>query len=186
MKGIVFTKFIEMVEQQFSTDVADRMIEACDLPSGGAYTAVGTYDHTEMVELLKALSQMTGRPIPELLHAYGRFLFGQFAKLYPGFFHGVHGSVDFIARIEDVIHVEVRKLYPDAQLPRFEVKEYTPDKLRIIYKSERHLGDLAHGLIEECIVHFGEQGQVVLTREDLNEPGSPVCFTLTREVSKSV
>lgn len=180
MKGIVFTKFIEMVETEFSVDLADEMIESSDLPSGGSYTAVGTYDHNEMVAMLVTLSRLTGRPVPELLRAYGRYLFKQFAVLYPVFFEGVTSSIDFVARIEDVIHVEVRKLYPDAELPRFEVVEFTPDRLEIIYRSDRHLGDLALGLVEECIVHFGEAESVTVERRDLDQPEAPVCFVLTR------
>ena len=49
MKGIVFTEFLEMVEQRFSPEIADRLIDESDLPSGGIYTAVGTYEHTEIV-----------------------------------------------------------------------------------------------------------------------------------------
>ncbi len=45
MKGVVFTEFIEMVEDQFSADMVDDIIDDAQPPSGGAYTAVGTYDH---------------------------------------------------------------------------------------------------------------------------------------------
>ena len=45
MKGVIFTEFLEMVESHFSPEMADRIITAARLPSGGAYTAVGTYDH---------------------------------------------------------------------------------------------------------------------------------------------
>jgi len=180
MKGIVFTKFIEMVEEQFSIDTAEEMIEACDLPNGGSYTSVGTYDHRELVALLLQLSKISGKPVPDLLRDYGKFLFGQFALLYPGFFKGVTSSLAFAAQIDDVIHVEVLKLYPDAQLPRFQTVSWTADELKLLYRSDRHLGDLAEGLLEACIAHFGEAGSVSLRRENLAEPGEPVCFTMTR------
>ena len=180
MKGIVFTKFIEMVETQFSIDMAEDMIEACALPHGGAYTAVGTYDHQEMVALLVQLSRMTDKPVPDLLRAYGNYLFGQFAQLYPVFFEGVTTSLAFAGQIDAVIHVEVMKLYPDAQLPRFETLLQSADELKIVYRSDRHLGDLAEGLLQACIAHFGEQNSVCLKRENLQEPGDPVCFTMTR------
>ena len=169
-----------MVEEQFSIEAAEDMISACDLPSGGAYTSVGTYDHREMVALLQQLSAMSGRSIPDLLRAYGTHLFGQFAILYPVFFEGVTSSVEFAGRIEQVIHVEVLKLYPDAELPSFDVKTHTTDELKMIYRSDRHMGDLAEGLLEGCIAHFGEQNSVSLLRENLEEEGNPVCFTLTR------
>ena len=182
MKGIVFTKFIEMVETQYSIETAEDMISACNLPGGGAYTSVGTYDHREMVSLLQQLSQMTGRPIPDLLRAYGNFLFGQFARMYPAFFDGIQSSIEFAGRIESVIHVEVLKLYPDAELPKFDVTSITPDNLQFVYRSDRHLGDLAHGLLEACIIHFGERETVTLTRANLSEPGDPICFTMTRRL----
>lgn len=180
MKGVVFTKFIEMVEEKFSIEVADEMIQRADVPSGGAYSAVGTYDHSEMVALLVALSELTNIPIPDLLRTYGRHLFWQFGKLYPSFLEGVASSIDFVASIENVIHVEVRKLYPDAQLPRFEVLEHSPDHLRVRYESERHLGPLALGLIESCIEYFKESGNVVVRMEPGADSTSPVVFVMDR------
>ncbi len=182
MKGIVFTKFIEMVEERFSIETAALMIERADVPSGGIYTSVGTYDHSEMVSLITQLSALTGLSVPDLLRTYGRHLFRQFTVLYPELMVGTANSLDFIATIENVIHVEVKKLYPDAELPRFETLEHTPHRLRIVYRSDRHLGDLAHGLIESCVEHFGETGCVQVERHNLQEPGDPVCFVLTRQI----
>ncbi len=46
MKGIVFTELIDMVEATFGEDMMDDVFDDCDLESGGAYTAVGTYDQS--------------------------------------------------------------------------------------------------------------------------------------------
>ena len=48
MKGIVFTEFLDLVEAKFGAEVLEEMLDAADLKSGGAYTAVGYYDHAEM------------------------------------------------------------------------------------------------------------------------------------------
>ena len=53
MKGVVFTEFLEMVEDRFSPEMADRIIEGAELASGGVYTTVGTYDHGEMIQLVR-------------------------------------------------------------------------------------------------------------------------------------
>ena len=74
MKGVVFTEFFDMVEESFSPELAERIIDMAALPNEGAYTAVGTYDAGEMVRLVGALSQETGTPVPDLLFAFGRFL----------------------------------------------------------------------------------------------------------------
>ena len=57
LKGVVFTVFLEMLEEQYSADTVDAVLDGVDLPSGGVYTAVGTYSHDEMVALVGALSK---------------------------------------------------------------------------------------------------------------------------------
>ena len=84
MKGVVFTEFLGMVEQQFSADMADDIIDDADLPHGGAYTAVGTYPFDEMVALIVALSRRSGIEVPVLIHAFGQYLFGRFLCAVPG------------------------------------------------------------------------------------------------------
>lgn len=180
MKGIVFTEFLEMVEDNFSPEVADGIIADADLPGGGAYTAVGTYPHAEMGKLVIALSKRTGVNVPDLLKAYGRHLFGRFLAGYPQFFMGVKTSFEFLKTIEGVVHVEVRKLYPDAELPSFETVEIAADHLRMTYRSPRCLGDFAEGLIEGCFDHFDER--VSLTRSD-EAGGRVVRFDLQKQAA---
>lgn len=156
MKGIVFSEFLEMVESHFSPEVADEIIVAAGLSSGGMYTAVGTYDHHEMLALVSCLSERTAIAPAELLHSYGAWLFGRFTKLYPSFFEDVRNAFDFLARIEDHVHVEVLKLYPDAELPTFDISRPDAGTLQMTYRSGRPFADLALGLIQGCASHYGE------------------------------
>jgi len=179
VKGIVFSEFIEMVETDFSPEIADEIIVTADLASGGMYTSVGTYDHGEMLELVARLSEKTNTPIAVLVQAFGRHLFGRFVALYPAFFEGVNGTFDFLSRIEDHVHVEVRKLYPDAELPTFETKQVDADTLEMVYRSRRPFADLAAGLINGCVSHYGED--ISVTQTDLSEEGrTHVHFNLRR------
>lgn len=155
MKGIVFTEFMEMVEDRFSANMADDIIGDAAPPSGAAYTAVGSYDHSELVALVTALSGRTGVPVPELVQAFGHHMFGRFFTLYPHFFAGIGDAVTFLSSIEDVIHVEVLKLYPDAQLPRFDCRRLPDGGLDMLYRSPRRMEDFAHGLIESAVAHWG-------------------------------
>lgn len=177
MKGVVFTEFLDMVEGQFGPGMPEKLIERCELESGGVYTAVGTYEFTEMAALVGALSRELGTPVSELLFAYGEHLFGRFVERFPQFFEDGGGSFDFLKGIEDRIHSEVRKLYPDAELPTFEVMHTSDGELVMDYDSCRPLGDLAEGLITGCLKHFDDR--VVMCREDLPaETGGRARFTL--------
>ena len=165
MKGIIFTEFLDLVEEKFGFEMQDAIIEECDLPSGGSYTAVGTYPHTEIVSLVVKLSEKTEIPVPDLLQVYGEHLFGRFTVLYPPFFEGSQTAFSFLAGVESNIHVEVKKLYPNAELPWFDIQRTEPGTLIMDYRSSRHLEDVAEGLIRGCLKHFNQPSTI--TREDL-------------------
>ena len=155
MKGLVFTEFLEMVETTWSFDMVDAIIDRSQVASGGSYTSVGTYPHDEIVALVGALSEETQTPTQDLVRIFGKHLFGRFLIGYPRFFNGITDSFQFLSGIENIIHAEVRKLYPDADLPTFEV-EASPSRMTLTYFSEHPFADLAHGLIEGCMKYFGE------------------------------
>ena len=62
MRGVIFTEFLEMVEESYGIETAERVIGACDLASGGAYTSVGTYDHHELLAMVGVLASQSGTP----------------------------------------------------------------------------------------------------------------------------
>lgn len=155
MKGIVFTEFLEMIEDVYSPEVADQVILRADSATDGAYTSVGTYDHQELVRMLAALSDITAVPGPELLRAFGAHLAGRFAVSYRRFFEASPTLLDLLASIDSHIHVEVLKLYPDAELPRFEVVSRDAHRIGLVYRSGRHMHDLALGLIQGAAAWYG-------------------------------
>ena len=182
MKGIIFTEFVGMVEAVFSADTMDRVFDRVTLPSGGAYTAVGTYDHTEIVQLALALSEETGMPVTDLVKAYGEHLFARFTVLYPDYFDAQTDTFQFLHHVENYIHTEVKKLYPDAELPHFEFHTSNDREMVFDYLSGRHLGDVAEGLLRGCIAHFGEH--IEMHSEDLSTPEMAcIRFTMHRNAA---
>ena len=167
MKGIVFREFFELVENKFSLETLDQIIEESDLPSKGAYASAGTYPHQELVTVLVKLSQHTGVTVPDLLKTFGEHLVLVFQKKFPSFFNDCKHPLDFLAGVDGYVHVEVRKLYPDAELPRFHCTRTGPDTLIMDYYSGRHLEDLAEGLIVGTLRYYGSSGNV--TREKIEK-----------------
>ena len=179
MKGVIFTSFLEMVEDKFGYETVDAIINEEELPSAGVYTSVGTYEHNEMVTLVGNLSKETGFAMPDLLYAYGKHLFSLLAKGYKHWLVDLAGTLDLLENLESYIHVEVRKLYPDAELPSFQTKRLSPTHLQMIYHSERRMSTLALGLIDGCFEHYGEQGDVTLT--PLSTDGTTVEFNIIKK-----
>ena len=179
MLGIVFTEFLDMVEKQFGYDTVDKIIRKSKLKSEGIYTSVGTYDHQEIFDLVAQLSKQTGTKTEELIEAFGKYLFSTFTKAYPDMFIGNGKLFSFLSRIEDTIHVEVQKLYPDAQLPTFETTQIDTQQLQMVYHSDRRLALLALGLIKGAIKYFGEMATVRI--EELSESHDHAKLIITKE-----
>ncbi|TXN37216.1 hypothetical protein FVB32_02710 [Flagellimonas hymeniacidonis] len=178
MKGIVFTEFLEMVESLYGLETVDSILENCDLPSGGAYTSVGTYDFNEMVSLIGQLGKEKNISQVDLLYSFGHHLFVGLVEAHPEVVSGYRTPIGLLNCIEDHIHVHVRKLYPDAELPRFKILSKTENSLELIYISSRGLYALAHGLIVKTFEHFGKLAKV--DYKLLNENGTEVKFAIVQ------
>ena len=179
MKGIIFETFINHVEDNFGLEVADRMIVESDLPTQGAYTAVGTYQADEFVSMLATLSEIVERDASKLLREFGHNLFFKLGDAYPDLVGSGKDAFGLITQVDEHIHREVLKLYPDADLPSFTHELVGPDTMHFVYRSKRGFVDLAYGLISGCADFFGEN----ITIEVESEPESPskaITFILTR------
>ncbi len=181
MKGVVFTEFLEMVDEKFSPETTERIIENADLASNGAYTAVGTYDHMELVQLVVKLAAETGAEVSDLVRVFGEHFFHRLIALYPHFVDDEQDVFSFLESVENYIHIEVRKLYPDADLPSVKTERPNNDELVLLYESKRCLADAAHGLILGCLDHFNVKDNISIAREDESEgKGSRVRFKLSK------
>ena len=177
MKGVVFTEFLDFVSAIHGPDMVDDIIDDAAPPNGGAYTAIGTYPHTEMGALVAALAKRISAPAPDLLSAFGSHLCKRFTLKYPEFFRDKTTLFDFLASVDNHIHVEVHKLYPDAELPKFRLTPRGLDAIDMDYESCRPLESLAEGMIRAAAEHYRQPITIERTRmEDAN--GAFVRFSI--------
>jgi hypothetical protein len=171
MKGVIFTEFLAFIEQKFDLLMVDHLISATRPASGGAYTAVGTYEAGELMAMVIELSRKLGVPVPDLVKAFGGHLFHYFVSSHSQTMGEVRSTVELLASVENRIHVDVRKLFPDAELPTIGFEQIDPKTSVVVYRSE--------GLIAASIDHFKEP--IALKREDLPPGnGTHAKFTLVR------
>lgn len=178
MKGIVFTEFLELVEEKFGLEMVDKIINQSNLESNGIYTSVGTYKFSEMLQLLQHLSAHTNISIDDLLLVYGEHFFSVLETSYPGLLAIYNDPIEMLASIENHIHVEVMKIYPDAELPTFEVLEKKDNSLQMIYKSSRAMHHFGLGLMNKTFEHFKTSATIEL--EKIKKDGTEVKFIITK------
>lgn len=159
MKGLVFTTFYAYCEDAHGADLLEDVIEDADLPRKGAYTSVGTYPFEEMVALIAALVRQTGKDLKTTLEDFGQYCFSRWVDYAPGHFQG-RSLFDILASIDHFHEAEVRKLYPDAELPSFQVESRDNRTLILRYYSCKPLADLATGVIRGAAAHLGETIEV--------------------------
>ncbi|WP_299060850.1 heme NO-binding domain-containing protein [uncultured Polaribacter sp.] len=178
MKGIVFTEFLDLVEEKFGLEVVDKIISDSNLASEGVYTSIGTYSFSEMLQLLQHLSTYTKISIDNLLLVYGEHFFSVIETSYPGLLATYKDPIEMISSIENHIHVEVRKIYPDAELPTFIVEEKTADAVIMLYKSSRAMHHFGLGLMNKTFEHFNTKATIAL--EKIKEDGTEVRFIVRK------
>lgn len=171
MKGIVFNLLEELVEREFGEDAWDDLLDATGLD--GTYTSLGSYPDAELFSLVGAAAEVTGRAPEELIRWFGRESMPTFVAAHADFFAGHPSTRPFLLTITDLIHPEVRKLYPGAGVPDFEYDTSSDDVLVMYYRSGRRLCTFAEGLIEGAAKHYGED--VAITQPQCMHHGDDHC-----------
>jgi hypothetical protein len=164
MKGFIFTNFIEFVETNHGLEMVDEMITNCNLPSQGIYSSFSSYQFDELVSLLTFVSQKTNVNPEILLEKFGVFVFPYLIGKHSYIIENFDNPIDLIGGIENHIHIEVKKLYNDADLPTFRVVEKTEKKLSVIYNSSKGLTYFAIGLMKETLNHFNVKGNITIDK----------------------
>jgi hypothetical protein len=171
MKGVVFNLLEQAVTKEHGEETWDALLDAASLD--GAYTAVGSYPHEQLVALVVAASEALGISPDEVQRWFGRAALPLLAERYPAFFEGHDSTRAFLLTLNDVIHPEVRKLFPGAYAPSFEFDTSEPDAVGLSYQSHRGLCSFAEGLVEGAADYFGEQA--VIEQSACTKRGDEVC-----------
>ena len=154
MKGIVMSLFADMVIERDGMPVWEGMLEEAGIE--GVYTSGVNYDHQELAELIHEGARQESVCPLTLTQRFGSFLGSRFSDLYSHYFESCSDLLTFLESVDSVIHVEVKKLYPDSCLPTFGYEKVSANELVLVYYSERMLCHLAVGLIEASAEYYGE------------------------------
>ncbi len=126
---------------------------------------------------LTHLSENTGISKDDLLLTYGEHFFDVLEVSYPELLNSYTDPMEMISSIENHIHVEVKKIYPDAELPTFEIVKKTSNSLIMIYKSSRAMHHFGLGLMKKTFEYFNVISEIKLKK--LNAQGTRVEFNIS-------
>src|SRR5262249_32320754 len=121
MKGVVFNLLEEVVIRAHGEDTWDALLENAGLE--GSYTSLGSYPDDHMMKLVGAAAGALKMNPGEVLRWFGREAMPVLAERYPAFFRGHTSTRPFVLSVNDIIHPEVRKVYPGADVPVFDFRD---------------------------------------------------------------
>lgn len=154
MKGIIFNLVEEVVTTAHGPTAWDAVLEGADLD--GSYTSLGSYPDDDLLRLVGSASAALDVPPDDVVRAIGTGAIPLLADRYPHFFDGHSSTKSFLLTLNDIIHPEVKKLYPGSIVPDFTFGNGDESSLTIGYQSERKLCALAEGFIIGAAAHYGE------------------------------
>lgn len=155
MKGVIFNLAEEVIVASHGEDTWDALLDAAGLD--GSYTSLGNYPDSDLFRLVDAASSLLGVPAGDVVRTLGEGALPLLAGRYPAFFAGHSSTRSFVLTLNEVIHSEVRKLYPGAEVPEFDFDDSDPACLVVSYRSPRKLCALAEGFILGAARHYGEE-----------------------------
>ncbi|MGJ8680765.1 heme NO-binding domain-containing protein [Paraglaciecola sp.] len=160
MKGVIFVKFNEFVEELWGDEFWDELIDEASLPSEGAYTTVATYADEELFTLIELIVKKKEISAKDAQFAFGKWIFKQLYEVAPAGAHDFKDVFAFLHAVQDFIHVEVKKLNPDALLPEFEFLFESESKVSFHYQSPRKLCFFCEGIVHGLAEHTGQRVSV--------------------------
>jgi hypothetical protein len=181
MKGVVFTEFIEMIEDLMGLEFTNKVIEDAQLENEGAYTAIGTYPSQDLLKLFESLGKHAENPQDKIEKGYGECLFYRLSMSFQNELAAHPGAFSFLLQFGDIVKRETLKLYPDAKMPAIYARLINSDSLEFRYTSSRKLGDMLEGFIFGCIGYFNEN--ISVSREDLPSEGCDIRFVLQKNMA---
>lgn len=178
MKGSVFNALQEFVETNHGLEAWDTMLNTLNLPSQGIYTSSIKYDDSELFSIVNYFCEAFNVPTPDLLRTFGEFLFTKLMPMAPIEAKRAPSLHVFLCMVDNLIHVEVKKLYADSNLPEFDYRDQNAQHLTMIYRSERRLCHLSEGLILGAAKHFDEK--VSISQSKCLHKGDEACHIEVR------
>ena len=158
MKGVIFNLLEQIVTDELGASTWDALLEKSKLE--GAYTSLGSYSDNDLFKIVGAAAEALGKAPQEIVRWAGIKALPLLALRYPHFFIAHKTTRSFVLTLNDIIHPEVRKLYPGADVPEFGFDTTDPTVLKMSYNSARKMCAFAEGLIIGSATHFGERAVI--------------------------
>lgn len=172
MHGIIFSELRKYVEAKTGDKGWDMLMTKAGL-STKLYTPFGNYADAEVVALVTAASEATGRPVQAILEDFGEFIVPSLVGMYAHLLDRSWTALDVIEHTENRVHAVVRTQNKGATPPKLKVERISKGEVLLTYDSPRKMCAVAKGIARGVGKHFKEN--LVITESQCMHRGAPNC-----------
>ena len=172
MHGIVMVQFEAFVEKTFDANALAEVRARANL-ADQLYLPISIYADEEILSLLEAAVELTGKTGSDLLEAFGHHLVAPLIETYGNARMKSWDSLELLENVETTIHRVVRAREPSATPPSLQADRISEDTVEIRYESARGLCALARGLMSGVADYYGEE--IEINESECMHAGADAC-----------
>ncbi len=180
MKGVIFNLLEDFITDGWGEQAYEEIFAQCPLQTKEAFVGLNSYPDADLLTIVAKAAAQFDISVSDAVRAFGKYCLPKLVAKYPIFVAGHRHPKTFLMSIDNVIHVEVRKLLKDAEPPRMFFVDPAPDQLILRYVSKRQLCPLVSGLLDGTAEYF--RTPIGHTQTQCTQSGASACeFHLTFE-----
>ena len=172
MKGVMFNSFTEFIKHKFGAKELDILLQKDDYPNKGGFSALGNYNSSYMYSLIKHSKSLFDCSKDEILRQFGKYaykyLYKRLIKMHENSDDFITYSTpyDFLENLNTLHFEQLKKFYPNAKFPEFEVDRLSSNHIILRYSSFRDIPYLTYGLLEGCVAFYGYNSSITMDKTD--------------------
>jgi len=170
LRGLIFRAYLNFIKDNFGYEELDEILQKDDYPNKGGFSSAGNYKSKYLISLVTHTTHLYGNSKEKVIEAFGKyafnFLLDRFKKSYKGSTSPLHtnNAYNFLEKLNVIHFDELRKLYPDADFPKFDINRVDSEHIIIEYSSHRNLPYLVYGLIKGCLKYYNDNSTVTMKK----------------------
>jgi hypothetical protein len=165
--GVFVLAYHRFLVDRFGREAADGV-----LGEGRKISLRASYDDALFLEWVHKGAALGKRSVERHMREFGAHAITTLHELYPVYFPP-EGARRFLLSLEHNVHARVRSSIDGAAPPTLAVTDLGHGRIRIGYRSPRHLCALLAGLIDGTGTHY--QTPIRHTQESCMKRGDPEC-----------
>ena len=156
MKGEIFNLFEAFITENSDQSTFEDIYESAypELETKDPFVGPGTYPDTDFFLIVSTAISKLNFPFASAVRAFGKYCFPRLISKVPDIAERCTHPRDLLMIVDEVIHVEVKKVYSGAKPPRLICTEVGENQLMITYQSRRKLYDFVEGMIEGLAIYY--------------------------------